>query len=335
MEDFLLIRLSSLGDIIHTLPAFSALRRHRPEARITWAVQRPGKVILDMVPGLDRVLVLDKGRWPGQVRKVRNKDFVSLDFQGLVKSALVAYLSAAGRRIGFDRRNLKEPAARLFYTETMGKIPETGPVISKNLQLLTRLGIWERAYDFPLVIPQEAAAAARSALAGLGLGKGDGRKLIIANVGAAWKTKRWVPDRWVAFLGKIKADDRALLLLWGNKDEKRLAEEVGRASGVPLAPFLSIGEVMALLSQADLLVSGDTFALQAACALGVPVVGLFGPTNPKRNGPFDERDAVVHHELPCSDCYRRTCSNPKCLELIQVEEVVQAAENRLGMAGRA
>jgi len=334
-EDYLLIRLSSLGDIIHTLPAFSALRRHRPEARITWAVQRPGKVILDLVPGLDRILVLDKGRWPSQIRTAKSKDFIALDFQGLVKSALIAYLSGARRRIGFDRRNLKEPPARFFYTETLGQIPETGQIISKNLQLLTRLGIWEPAYDFPLAIPEEAIARVRSALAELGFRKEKGRKLIIANVGAAWATKRWFPDRWAAFLEKMKADDRFPLLLWGNKEEKRLAEEIGRMSGTPLAPFLGVVEVMALLREADLLVSGDTFALQAACALSVPVVGLFGPTNPQRNGPFAQQDAVVHHALPCSSCYRRTCSHPECLELIRVEEVVEAALARLRSAGRA
>jgi len=334
-EDYLLIRLSSLGDIIHTLPAFSALRRHRPEARITWAVQPPGKIILDLVPGLDRILVLDKGRWPSQIRTAKSKNLIALDFQGLVKSALIARLSGARRRIGFDRSNLKESLARLFYTETMGHVPETGQVISKNLQLLTRLGIWERAYDFPLAIPEEAAARVRSALAQLGFRKEKGRKLIIANVGAAWETKRWFPDRWAAFLEKMKADDRFPLLLWGNKEEKRLAEEIGRMSGVRLAPFLGVVEVMALLREADLLVSGDTFALQAACALSVPVVGLFGPTNPKRNGPFAQRDSVVHHELPCSSCYRRTCSHPECLKLIRVEEVVEAALARLRSAGRA
>jgi lipopolysaccharide heptosyltransferase I len=334
-EEYLFIRLSSLGDIIHTLPAFSALRRHRPQARITWAVARPGKAILDLVPGLDCVLVLDRGCWLRQLRTAKRKDFIALDFQGLVKSGLIAFLSGARRRIGFERRNLREPLARLFYTETMSHVPETGHVVSKNLQLLTRLGIWEPTYDFPLIIPLEAAASVRSALAGLGFRKEEGRKLVVCNVGAAWETKRWFPDRWAAFLARMKADDRFLLLLWGNKHEQRLAEEVGRRSGVRLTPFLNIVEVMALLKESDLLVSGDTFALQAACALAVPVVGLFGPTNPQRNGPFSEKDSVVYHQLPCSACYRRTCSNPKCMKLVQVEEVVKAAEGRLRSAGRA
>jgi heptosyltransferase-1 len=269
------------------------------------------------------------------LRTAKSKDFIALDFQGLVKSGLIACLSGARRRIGFDRRNLKEPLAGVFYTERLGKIPESGQVISKNLQLLTRLGIWERAYDFPLVIPQEASARVRSALAELGFRKENSRRLVVCNVGAAWETKRWFPDRWAAFLEKMKAKDLFLLLLWGNRDEQRLAEEVGRRSGVPLAPFLSVVEVMALLKESDLLVSGDTFALQAACALAVPVVGLFGPTNPKRNGPFSEKDLVVTHELPCSACYQRSCSSLECLKRIQVEEVVEAALVRLEGAGRA
>ena len=120
MDNILIIRLSSLGDIIHTLPAFSALREKKPEAKIVWIVEENGREILDLVPGIDRIVVAKTKGWKvtslkswsevKRIRKnIRNRDQTAIDFQGLVKSGVVAYLSRAKRRVGFHRKNLKEP----------------------------------------------------------------------------------------------------------------------------------------------------------------------------------------------------------------------------------
>jgi heptosyltransferase-1 len=114
------------------------------------------------------------------------------------------------------------------------------------------------------------------------------------------------------------------VLLWGSPDEKALAERaagIGGPSLAAIAPFLTIQESLALIASSALLVSGDTFALQAAAALDVPIVGLFGPTDPRRNGPFRARDKVVHPELPCNRCYKRSCETIECLKVITVGEV--------------
>jgi lipopolysaccharide heptosyltransferase I len=324
MDRFLIIRLSSLGDIIHTLPAFSALHTSFPEAKIRWAVEEKGKEIVDLVPGVDEVVIIDKSKWLRSAHRIKGRDQIALDFQGLVKSALLAFLSRSKRRIGFSRENLKEPLASVFYTERLSPVPEAeGHVISKNLKLLQILGIKEVRFDFPLRIPDEIAQSVRSKLSAIG--RQDNRKIVVYNTGAAWETKRWFPEKWIELMAKVHLSGAFPVLLWGNEEEMRLAKTVAEKTGVKVAPFLSIKEVIALLRLASLVVSGDTFALQAACALDVPVVGLFGPTNPRRNGPFRERDKVIFKKRDCCPCYKHKCSNLECLQAISAEEVAAAA----------
>ncbi|MFZ2054416.1 MAG: glycosyltransferase family 9 protein [Candidatus Aminicenantales bacterium] len=323
MDYFLIIRLSSLGDIIHALPSFAALRRNFPQAKIRWAVEENGKKILDLVPGLDEVVVIDRRNWRRSIGKLKRRDQVALDFQGLVKSGLLAFLSLSRRRIGFPRKNLKEPWASIFYTESPDPVAEEeGHVISKNLRLLERLGIREAAYEFPLQIPDEVVSSLQEKLEATG--RQENRRLVIFNLGAAWETKRWFPEKWAAMIAKTELAGAFPLLLWGNEAERRLAEEVASKTGVAVAPFLSIKEVIALIRSASLLVSGDTFALQAACALDVSVVALFGPTNPGRNGPFQSRDKVIFHKQDCNPCYKKTCPTLECLQAISPDEVAAA-----------
>jgi lipopolysaccharide heptosyltransferase I len=330
MDNTLIIRLSSLGDIIHTLPAFSALRKNFPNGKISWVVEDKGKEILDFVPGIDQVVVTRTEGWRIGTRKfwkdisqlkkdIKKRDQVALDFQGLIKSAFIVFLSGAKKKIGFHRKNLREPLAGMFYSDQLEEVPETIHVIDKNLKLLTLLGIQETEYEFPLVLPDELVQSVKEKL--LETGYQANKKLVVLNVGAAWKTKRWFPENWVELITLLKQDGLYLLILWGNEEEKTLAEEVHEKTGIPVAPDLSLKEVLALVKEVSLLVSGDTFALQAACAFSRPVVGLFGPTNPERNGPFRPQDRVAFHEIECSYCYKRSCSSLECLKKITPKEV--------------
>lgn len=319
MKKFLIIRLSSLGDIIHAIPAFAALRRAEPEARISWAVSPKGRAILELVDGLDEIIVVGE---PGWRKMIRERDRVAIDFQGLLKSGWIGRLSGSRRRLGFAAANLREPLARWFYTEQSPVLPEDDHVILKNLRLLDLLGFTDRLVRFPLAIPEALLQGVSIRLAEAGYD--PGRPLAVFNVGAAWPTKRWLPERWAETLRTIDRKRLFPVLLWGNEEERLVATGIGKAADVPLLPFLGLGETFALLKKASVLVSGDTFSLQAACAVGLPAVALFGPTNPLRNGPFASHDRVVYHELPCGRCYRRSCPNPRCMEAISVAEVVRA-----------
>lgn len=324
MKEFLILRLSSLGDIVHTIPAFAALRRAEPKARISWVVASKGKEILELVEGLDEIIVVGENGWRG---RLRNPDRIALDFQGLLKSAFIGRLSRARRRLGFAPANLREPLARFFYTEKAARLSEDEHVILKNLKLLELLGLEDKIVRFPVFIPEGIRVGVRARLEETGWTYG--RPLVIFNVGAGWPTKRWYPERWIETLRRLDCPKAFPVLLWGNEEERRLASDIGLAATVPVLPFFSVRDTFALLKEASLLVSGDTFALQAAGALGLPVVAIFGPTNPRRNGPFSPKDQVVYHELPCGRCYRRECPHPKCLDAVTVDEVVQAVNGAL------
>ncbi|MFP4082587.1 MAG: lipopolysaccharide heptosyltransferase I [Candidatus Aminicenantes bacterium] len=330
MENFLIIRLSSLGDIIHTLPAFSALRKNFPREKISWAVEEKGKEILDLVPGVDSIITVRPAGWRinkkefwSEIRRLKKElsphSDTAVDFQGLVKSGFMAFLSPASKRIGFHRKNLREPLASIFYTERLPEIAETIHVINKNLKLLNLVGVQEEKYEFPLRLPEELLQFMDSRLKGIAYD--TQKKLVVFNIGAGWQTKRWFPERWISLIESLKRKDTFGLLLWGTEEEKSMALDISKKTHIPLAPFLRLKEIMALLKKASLLISGDTFALQAACALNRPVVGLFGPTNPQRNGPFRPEDKVAFHELECSYCYKRTCSSLECLKKITPQEV--------------
>ena len=324
MTDYLIIRLSSLGDIIHTIPAFSALRKKFPTDRISWAVEPAGKEILDLVPGIDNIAVINRKRWFRSLRPIKKKAQTALDFQGLLKSAFLAYLTASRSRVGFSRKNLKEPLASLFYTEQIPEFLEQGThVISKNLRLLAAVGIVTDCYEFPIRLPDRLGELMRVKLRENG--HAPGQKLIVCNVGAAWDSKRWPPAKWEAVINALKREYSYVLLLWGNESELRLAREISARTKTAVAPFLSIAEVMALLKEASLLISGDTFALQAACALSVPVVGIFGPTDSRRNGPFSPRDSVACLNLDCGPCYKADCDTMECMKRIEPDEVAALA----------
>ncbi|OGD22742.1 MAG: hypothetical protein A2W03_04090 [Candidatus Aminicenantes bacterium RBG_16_63_16] len=334
MDNILIVRLSSLGDIVHTLPAFAALRRSFPAARIRWAVEQPGREILDLVPGIDEIVVVGRKIWQQNIRDLGRRDQTAFDFQGLVKSALLVLMSRSRRTVGFARENCREPLAAAFYKEKLPPFSEADlHVISKNLRLLSLVGIREEKYEFPVVIPEDLRKSVLGKLSRLGYTARQ--RLLLLNVGAAWETKRWFADRWVELLGLVKPQGAFPLILWGSRLEKTLALAVGERTATAVAPYLSVREVLALLRMATLLVSGDTFVLQAACALNVPVVGLFGPTNPRRNGPFAASDRTVSSEVRCGPCYKRTCPTLECLKAISVSAVATAVKaSWSGAAGK-
>jgi heptosyltransferase I len=316
MERFLIIRTSSLGDIIHTLPALAVLRKHRPQAQIRWVVGRKGREILDWAAGLDGLVVTDE---PGWIKILRDREQTTLDFQGLLKSGLIALESRARVRVGFHKKNLREPLARFFYNRQAPEFSESEHVIRKNIHLLQPLGIQDTMLEFPLRVPEERRKSIRDKVREMGW---DGtRRIVLFNVGAAWPSKRWFPERWSAVLDSTASLGVFPLLLWGTEEERALAASIWEKTGVPFVPFLTLQETMALIAESALLVSGDTFALQVACALAVPVVGIFGPTNPRRNGPFLARDRVVYHQIDCSLCYKRGCESLACMKAVTAGEV--------------
>ena len=337
VSSILIVRLGSLGDLIHTLPAFAAMRREFPETRIDWLVEAPHREILTMVEGLSNVIVL-KGRsaggWFDTITELRSRKYaLALDFQGLIKSATLTRFSGAPEVLGFNSKALREPAARIFYTRSV-QADDSGHVINKNLDLASevlqrRIALrepWDDAsIDFPL---RAVESAVLDDLRARGVGR-----FALVNPGAAWPNKRWPAERFGAIAKELR-DSHGLtpVVLWG-PGERTLAETVATASDgrAIVASETRLPDLVALSRAASFMISGDTGPLHIACAVGTPTVSLFGPTDAARNGPWNPRDIVLTRYESCACHYKRQCQQPHswCLPDISVEDVRVAIRKRL------
>lgn len=325
---FLIVRLGSLGDIIHAIPVAAALREHMPQAGIDWMVDPRYVDVLNLVRCVDRKVPVDPRRnWSGLVRTLRelrhSRYDTAIDLQGLLKSAVLGRLAGAARTIGFPRAHLREPLARLLYTHThdLGNRPH---VIHKNLALLESIGVRERRIMFPLTIPDTPVVKDVRAR------WPDGYALI--NPGAAWPNKRWPADRFGALATALQ--ERLALrsvVLWGPGEQSLASAVVIAASGAAeLSPSTTITDLFGLAHGARMIVSGDSGPLHIAAACGTPLVGLFGPTFPERNGPWAESDITVSRAESCSCRYERRCRKAEpCIESISTDDVIEAAMRRM------
>ncbi len=329
-ESFLVVRLGALGDVVHAMPVVAALREACPSARIGWLVHPRLAPLLELVEGLDRVHPLDRRAGARAIREVRRERYdVCLDLQGLLKSAAVARLSGARRVIGFSRHLLREPAAAFAYSATGGD--GSGHVIDKNLSLLPLVGVTSRARRFPLRVPETPVVPCTREILGL---DGDA-PFVLLNPGAAWPNKQWPAERFgeVARVVHERTGLRSAVL-WG-PGEATLAASVARASGgsAHMAPQTNLVEMLALARAARLVISGDTGPLHLAGAVGTPLVGLYGPTPPDRNGPWDARDLTVSAHESCACVFKRRCTAEAwCLDRVTPDAVAAAAVARLEAA---
>ena len=333
--NILVVRLGALGDVVHTIPAAAALRAALPAARIDWLIEARHRPIVDLVPAVDRVVPVETrtlGGWVDAIRRLRETPYdIALDFQGLMKSAVFARASGARRVAGFSIWHLREKGARPFYSETDGETDRareraaTVHVIQKNLHLLEVLGIRASRVEFPLVrVESRALEEIRGRL--------DGRPFALINPGAAWPNKRWPPQRFgeiASFLREVR--ELPSVVLWG-PGEQALAQAVVQASGgaAHLGPATEIPDLVEVSRAAALIVSGDTGPLHIAAAVGTPVVALYGPTDPERNGPWDPKDVTISRFAGCGCHYQRACRRQNwCLDGVSVAEVTACIQQRM------
>ncbi len=343
----LIVKLGSIGDIVHALPSLAAIRRALPRAEISWVVERRAAEILRDNPMLDGLIEIDTKamrRWPvsgetllaprQQLRRLRASAFdFTIDFQGLLKSAAIARLSGAPRRYGFAQNALREPASRFLLTHAV-EVPSHTHVIRKNLALAAgALGIDvpESADDFvfPISVAPAHVCEAEALTAGVG------GEFAILNPSGGWPTKLWDAKRFGALADELWTRHGLRSLVTHGPGERELAEAVAGASRARVAHVASptLQGFFELAKRAALYVGGDTGPTHLAVAAGAPVVGLFGPTEWWRNGSPRATDICVERtDINCrTDCHRRTCSNWICMD-IEVGRVAEAVGERLRRA---
>lgn len=345
----LIVRLSAMGDVIHTLPAAQALREAFPRALIGWLIEDRWVELLSAAgaprrgprsaqrPLVDWVHVVRLASWRKsfftlstiqQIAKlwndVRGVGYnVAIDLQGAMRSAVLARWSGAD--IAYGAAEARESPASLWYSRQI--ITRGRHVVEQNLSIAA--GVTGRLTNVPQVeLPQDPAAEQqiRRRLAQDGIGD-----YAILNPGAGWGAKRWPTERYGKVALRLAKDGMHPLINYGPGEERLVEETLAASSGTAQPMKCSIGELIALTRHAKLFVGGDTGPLHLAAALRIPVVGIFGPTDPVRNGPYGTRSIVLRNPTSPTTHARRSQPDEGMLE-ISVEDVVEAARKLLAGA---
>ncbi len=334
---FLVVRLSSIGDIVHALPAVAALGETYPQAKIHWVVEERHAGLLEGNPYLHRVMKLDTLGWRKRLTSgvtleeiargilaLREVPYdAAIDFQGLWKSATIAWLSRSRERLGFAEYWLREPGAAVLYTDRVSPHGHRH-VIEMNLALVDRLGACAEQWQFPLPRSEQDDRDVAERLAALGA-----QDFMIVNPGGGWMAKRWARENYAALIKRLAAFFPGKMLLTGAPDERPVIQEILCQAAVDRACYFAstLVQFIALARRARLFVGGDTGPLHLAAAVGTPVVAIYGPTDPTRNGPFSPLDIVLSNRGPID--HTRRATNPEYLPGISVEAVFEAICERL------
>ncbi len=344
MKKILIIKPSSLGDVIHTFPIVTALAKQIPGVTIDWVVRPEYADLVRAHPAVRKVLLFDRKGWAllGRLGKTLSEVFrlirsfrsarydAALDLQGLFRSGLMAYLSGAPLRMGFA--NAREHAP-LFYNRKVAVTQERIHALDRYLLFLEALGLQKaEEAQYGLVVPAESESAIARRLAEEEIL--DGQPLIVLNPLTRWETKKWVPERFAALADQVADTFQAHVVAIGGPDDREETEKIQskmRARLTDLAGRTSLLELAALLRQADLMVTCDSGPMHLAAAMKTPVVALFGPTDPLRTGPHGLGHRVIQAGLDCAPCLERTCPEHgrACMEAISVDRVFEAVHGLL------
>jgi heptosyltransferase-1 len=338
----LVVRLGAMGDILHALPAVTALRQSHPRWVIDWVVEPGWMALLSARNGeapagrdasqplIDRVYPAATKAWGREPLSPRTTHQISilraglrageydavLDLQGAVRSALIARVSGARRRIG--ESNPREWAARWLFTD---RVDTRGShVIEQDLELASAVAGDALTPVQPLLPIDPSAEAWCNALTA-----DSSKPIALLNPGAGWGAKRWPPERYAAVAFALAGRGFSVLVNAGPSEEAIADEIRTQSAGAAVPVTCSVAQLIALMRRVALMVAGDTGPLHLACALGRPVVGIYGPTDPARNGPFGTRFKVLRSPYSLRNHARREAPESGLLT-IEPEDVLAAID---------
>lgn len=335
-RSILLVKLSAIGDVVHTLPLLEVLRNNFPEARIDWLVEEEAAPMIQGHADVDRVIVSSRKSWQKRVRSsgewgdvvaevtrflrdLRSQKYdLVIDLHGLFKSGLLTGLARGRRKIGFTGG---KEGSLLFLTDRPYPFDYNRHALERYLQAAEYLGCSITPWKGGIPLhPQDMAGIDR--LLADRFRPGD--TLIAINPMARWDTKLWEEERFIRLAQRLQQELDCRIIFTGSPSDHAVTERIIRAlnpAPLNLAGRTTLKELAYLYTRCRLVITTDTGPMHIAAAMGVPVIALFGPTAPWRTGPYGKGHKVIQKELACSPCFRRTCSHVTCMKRITVEEV--------------
>ena len=341
----LIVKLSAIGDVVHTLPALNTLRRHFPHAHITWLVEEAASGLVIGHKALDKVLISRRKTWlkglrgPGRHRylreltafikqlRSRNYDMV-FDFQASLKGAVLIALARGRRKIGYGKGLAHQEGSYLVLNESIPAVSMEIHALTRSLKLLESVGIPTDNIEYHLPIKKDDVRWVDDTLSRHGVEATD--PFIVINPMAKWQTKLWHMDGFVELADRIIARFGMPIVFTGSGEDRSYVETICRRmkqTALNLAGETDLMTLSALLQRARLMVTTDTGPMYMAAAVHTPVVALFGPTAPWRTGPFGEQHQVVRSNLACMPCFKRQCPTIECMLNIQTSDIMQRIES--------
>ena len=337
MKRILIIKPSSMGDVLHAFPAVHALMASDSGLSVDWVINPAFAELLDYLPGIRRKILFRRrelGRFSSffsaareLLRELRREKYDAIiDLQGLFRSALVGIFARGGLLCG--PAEAREKAARMCYRRKLRYPENTSHAIEKNCAMIKDFsGLEKISSHYPLPEVEKYSEAARRLLAENGL---QGKKWIAIAPGARWKTKQWPPEFFAAAAHRIadRLPDYDFVLL-GSPSEKELCAKVRNAA--PTVRFTDFsgqttpGGLVEIIRHSELLVCNDSGPMHIAAAAGTPVLALFGPTDPSLTGPYGPQCRVVRPDLDCIGCLSKSCPTEHCHSAVEPERLAEKA----------
>jgi len=338
--DILIIKPSSLGDVIHALPVLKALKQRYPHARVDWVISSTIRGLLDGHPMIDELISIDKDRWkdihriPATVneikvliRRLRSRPYdMVIDLQGLLRSGIITAVARSKIKIGPARAR---EGAYLFYNRKVAT-GESMHAVDRYLEIARAAGAETEEVEFPISIHREAEQRVRE--------KAKRDEYVLIFPSARWLTKRWPAERFASLTSGIDLP----VIICGSVADRGLADKIirmaqetgGSADIINLCGMTDLKELIALINSATLVITNDTGPMHISAALNRPTVAIFGPTSAERTGPYrwEERDdvSVISAGVECSPCRKKShCSHLSCMIQISVDEVKTEVERLL------
>ena len=330
----LIVKPSSLGDVVHSLPFLNALHRCFPGVEIHWVIAKGLEGLLEGHPMVDKCVVIQKDLWKkisragSTVRELRrlSRDLkaehydLAVDLQGLLRSGLITGATHAPVRIGFAEAR---EGSRVFYTKEV-KGGRGIHAVERYMKVAGELGCATDEILFPLPPSGPGRYRVTRLIAELG-------SYAVIVPGARWKTKLWPAESF----GRVAASLPVRSIVVGSAGDREIASTVVASSSgkaLSLAGETDLTELIEIVRRAKVVITNDSGPMHIAAALNIPVVAIFGPTSPVLTGPYGKGHVVMQSHEPCAPCFKRSCTDPRCMQTIRPEAVAQKARAALKTA---
>lgn len=344
-EKILIIKPSAIGDILHSLPFIDRLKTAYPSLSISWVVNREYCDLLKDNPLIDQLFIFERKKW-GKKRNLLktlpefmkfineiklNRFDIAIDLQGLFRSGLIAYLSDIKDRIGLSS---SRELSRLFYNHLVNVNDKRRHAVDRYLRVSSYLGIngiHTKKVRFPMYWSKDAESNVDRFFTRNKLAHSDLK--IAINPVSRWQSKCWIPDKYAQLADTLIESMGANIIFVGAKSDLGCIKKIiGLMKNTPVlaAGETSLQDLAVLLQRMDLMITNDSGPMHMAVAVGVPVVAIFGPTDPELTGPYGDNNIIIKKSVKCKTCFKKNCKLQECMNLITVEDVSQAVNIMVG-----